>query len=245
MKQVLLFLIIMFSIQTYSQENRIMISGLVNSDSLAVEGAHIINLSSKVGTITDALGKFKLSVQLNDTILFSDIEFKNIQIIIKESNIYEKYLEIDFQVNINELDEIIIANNMAGKLGLPNADKEVMSQAERKTNYYKKGGAISKLQGLVSGDAKKMRKLQRLSEEDQRTRAYQIQILKIRDYFKDEFFINNLKVPEEDINNFIAHCIKKGVIQMYQSERYLEIVDVFIGSTESFEVLKNPDIAPQ
>lgn len=245
MKQIYFLLLIIYSFQTYSQDNRIMISGLVNSDSLAVEGAHVINLSSKVGTISDVLGKYKISVQLNDTILFSDIEFKNIQIIVNESNIYEKYLEIDFQVNINELDEIIIINNMAGKLSLPNADKKVMSQAERKTNYYKKGGAINKLQGLVSGEAKKMRKLQRLSEEDQRTRAYQIQILKIRDYFKDEFFINSLKIPEEDINNFIAHCIKKGVIQMYKTGRYLEIVDVFIGSIESFKTLKNPDIDPQ
>lgn len=245
MKQIYFLLLIIFSLQTYSQDNRIMISGLVKSDSLTVEGAHIINLSSKVGTISDALGKFEIPVQLNDTILFSDIEFKNIQIIVKESNIYEKYLGIDFQVNVNELEEIIIANNMAGSLGLPNADKEPLSQTERKANYYKKGGAISKLQGLVSGEARKMRKLQRLSEEDERTRVHQIQILKIRDYFKDEFFINSLKIPEEDINNFISHCIQKGVIQMYKTERYLEIIDVFIDSMESFKNLKNPDLAPE
>ena len=180
-----------------------------------------------------------------DTILFSDIEFKNIQVIVNEVNIYEKYLEIDFQVNINELDEIIIANNMAGLLGLPNSDRDPLSQAERKTNYYKKGGAITKLQGLLSGEAKKRRLLQRLSEEDERTRAYQIQILKIREYFKDELFINTFKIPEEEINNFISHCLQKGVIQMYKGERYLEIIDVFIASTESFKKLKNPTLDPE
>lgn len=244
MKQFILLLLFIFSFHGHSQE-RIMISGLVKSDSLTIEGAHIINLSSKVGTVSDALGLYELPVQLNDTILFSDIEFKNIQVIVTESNISEKYLEIDFQVNINELDEVIIANNMAGSLGLPNSDKEPLSQAERRTNYYKKGGAISKLQGLVSGEAKKMRKIQRLSEEDERTRAYQIQILKIRDYFKDDFFINSLKIPEEDINNFIGHCLQKGVIQMYKTERYLEIIDVFLSSIESFKTLKNPDLDPE
>ena len=245
MKQVILLLLVIFWFQGYSQESRIKISGKVRSDSLVVEGAHVINLTSKVGTVSDALGKFKIPVKLNDTILFSDIAFKNIQVIVNEVNIYEKYLEIDFQVNINELDEIIIANNMAGSLGLPNADKEPLSQAERKTNYYKKGGAISKLQGLVSGEAKKMRRLQRLAEEDERTRAYQIQILNIRGYFKDEFFINTLKIQEEDINNFISHCIQKGVIQMYKGERYLEIIDVFLDSSESFANLKNPDLNPE
>ena len=244
MKQIILLLLFIFSIHGHSQE-RIMISGLVKSDSLTIEGAHIINLSSKVGTVSDASGLYELPVQLNDTILFSDIEFKNIQVIVTESNISEKYLEIDFQVNINELDEVIIANNMAGSLGLPNSDKDPLSQAERRTNYYKKGGAISKLQGLVSGEAKKMRKIQRLSEEDERTRAYQIQILKIREYFKDDFFINSLKIPEEDINNFIGHCLQKGVIQMYKGERYLEIIDVFLGSIESFKRLQNPDLDPE
>lgn len=245
MKQVTLLLLFIFSFQGYSQESRIKISGKVRSDSLVVEGAHVINLTSKVGTVSDALGKFKIPVKLYDTILFSDIEFKNIQVIVNEANIYEKYLEIDFQVNINELDEIIIANNMAGSLGLPNSDRDPLSQAERKTNYYKKGGAITKLQGLLSGEAKKRRLLQRLSEEDEKTRAYQIQILKIRAYFKDELFINSLKIPEEDINNFISHCIQKGVIQMYKGERYLEIIDVFIASTESFKKLKNPALAPE
>jgi len=245
MKQVILLLLVIFALRGYSQESRIKISGKVRSDSLVVEGAHVINLTSKVGTVSDAIGNFNLAVKLHDTILFSNIEFKNIQVIINETNIYEKYLEIDFQININELDEIIIANNMAGSLGLPNADKKPLSQTERKTNYYKKGGAISKLQGLVSGEAKKMRRLQRMTEEDERKRAYQIQILNIREYFKDEFFINTLKIQEEEINNFISHCIQKGVIQMYKGERYLEIIDVFIGSTASFEKLKNPDLDPE
>ena len=84
-----------------------------------------------------------------------------------------------------------------------------------------------------------------MAEEDERTRAYQIQILNIRGYFKDEFFINTLKIQEEDINNFISHCIQKGVIQMYKGERYLEIIDVFIDSTESFAKLINPDLNPE
>lgn len=244
MKYIYLFMFFI-SLATFAQEERMKISGFVKSDSLGIEGAHVINLTSKVGTISSAKGKFELNVMLHDTILFSDIQYKNIQVIVTEENIYERYLEIDFQININELDEILVANNMAGKLGLPNSDKEPLTQEERKTNYYKKGGAISKLQGLVSGEAKKRRRLQRLSEEDERVRANQIKILNIRDYFKDEFFVYTLKIPEEDINNFISHCVQKGVLSLYTQERYLEIVDIFIGSIDSFEELKNPEINPE
>ena len=234
----------LIALPTFSQEERIKISGMVKSDSLVIEGVHIINLTSKVGTISKSDGTYHLNVMLNDTILFSDIQYENIQVIINESNLFEKYLEIDFQVDINELAEIFVANNMAGKLRLPNADKEPLTQAERKTNYYKKGGAISKLQGLVSGEARKRRHLQRLSEEDERYRANQIKILNIRDYFKDDFFVTTLKIPEEEINNFISHCVKKGIFSLYAQERYLEILDIFVGSTESYARLKNPEINP-
>lgn len=245
MKQISLLLILIFSSYTYSQDNRIKISGKVKSDSLVIEGAHIINLTAKVGTISGANGMFEIPVKMNDTILFSDIQYENIQVIINDANLNEKYLEVDFQVDINDLEEIIIANNMAGSLGLPNADKEPLSQLERKTNYYKRGGAISKLQGLVSGETKKFKRLQRMSEEDEKRRANQIQILKIREHFQDEVFINTLKIPENEINNFISHCVKKGVVEMYRTERYLEIIDVFINSTESFKKLKNPDVHPE
>ena len=215
------------------------------SVSVVIQGAHIINLTSKIGTISKSNGTFNLNVMLNDTILFSDIQYENIQVIVNESNLFEKYLEIDFQVDINELAEIFIANNMAGKLGLQNADKDPLTQEERKTNYYKKGGAITKLQGLVSGEARKRRQLQRLSEEDERFRANQIKILNIRDYFKDDFFVKTLKIPEEEINNFISHCVKKGILNLYSQERYLEILDIFVGSTESYARLKNPEINPE
>ena len=216
-----------------------MISGLVKSDSVVIEGAHVINLTAKIGTVSDVLGKYEIPVKLNDTVLFSDIQYENILVLINEADLFQKYVEVDFLVDINELEEVVIANNMAGSLGLPNADKKPLTQVERKRNFYRRGGVISKLQGLVSGETRKIKKMERMTEEDERKRARQIQILEIREYYKDEFFINTLKISEEDINNFISHCVSKGVIQMYNGERYLEIIDVFLNSIDTFAALKD------
>ena len=239
MKQISLLFLLILSFQAYSQESRVMISGLVKSDSVVIEGAHVINLTAKIGTVSDVLGKYEIPVKLNDTVLFSDIQYENILVRINEADLFQKYVEVDFLVDINELEEVVIANNMAGSLGLPNADKKPLTQVERKRNFYRRGGAISKLQGLVSGETRKIKKMERMTEEDERKRARQIQILEIREYYKDEFFINTLKISEEDINNFISHCVSKGVIQMYNGERYLEIIDVFLNSIDTFAALKD------
>ena len=239
MKQIFLLFLLILSFQAYSQESRVMISGLVKSDSVVIEGAHVINLTAKIGTVSDVLGKYEIPVKLNDTVLFSDIQYENILVLINEADLFQKYVEVDFLVDINELEEVVIANNMAGSLGLPNADKKPLTQVERKRNFYRRGGAISKLQGLVSGETRKIKKMERMTEEDERRRARQIQILEIREYYKDEFFITTLKVAEEDINNFISHCVSKGVIQMYNGERYLEIIDVFLNSIDTFAALKD------
>lgn len=239
MKQISLLFLLILSFQAYSQESRVMISGLVKSDSVVIEGAHVINLTAKIGTVSDVLGKYEIPVKLNDTVLFSDIQYENILVLINEADLFQKYVEVDFLVDINELEEVVIANNMAGSLGLPNADKKPLTQVERKRNFYRRGGVISKLQGLVSGETRKIKKMERMTEEDERKRARQIQILEIREYYKDEFFINTLKISEEDINNFISHCVSKGVIQMYNGERYLEIIDVFLNSIDTFAALKD------
>lgn len=237
MKQVYLLFLLFISSYLYAQEGRIKITGEIKSDSIHIEGAHIINLNSEQGTISNHLGLFKISVKENDTILFSDIQFENKLILIQKHHLENKFIKVNFQTDINELDEIIIQNSadMSQTLGLPNSDKAPLTQTDRKTNYYKKGGSISKLYGLISGESKQRKKIQRLEKEDEKSNTDRKEILKIRTHFKDDFFIYTLKIPEDNINNFIASCLKNNIIPLFKSERYLEMVDVFLAKSKTFE----------
>ena len=236
MKQIFLLFLIFASYQLYAQDRRIKISGEIKSDSIPVVNAHIINLNSEKGTVSNHLGLFELSVKENDTILFSDIQFENILIRIGAHHLENKYVKVKFQLNINELDEVILQDsNMAFSLGLPNADVIPMTESERKVNYYKKGGSISKLYGLISGEQKTRRKIQRLEAADDQNITIQRDVLRIRNHFKDDFFIYTLKIPEDSINNFIVTCVGDNIIPLFKSERYLEMINVFVSKSKTFE----------
>ncbi len=236
MKQIYLLFLFLTSLQLYAQEGRIRISGEIKSDSIPIENAHIINLNSEKGTVSDDLGLFEIAVKENDTLLFSDIQFENILVLIRAHHLENKYIKVNFQLNINELDEVIIQDsNMASSLGLPNADVIPMTETERKVNYYKKGGSISKLYGLISGEQKTRRKIQRLEEADEKNITVQRDILRIRNHFKDDFFIYTLKIPEESINNFISSCVKDKIIPLFKGDRYLEMINVFLAKSKTFE----------
>lgn len=56
-------------------EGRSQITGKIVNDSLPVSGIHILNKNTKYGVVSNENGKFKIDVGLNDTLVFSGIQF--------------------------------------------------------------------------------------------------------------------------------------------------------------------------
>jgi len=72
----------------FSQEKYALISGKIISTNNAVGNVHIVNLNSKLGTVSNDSGEFEMMVSLNDILLFSSIEYER-----KEIKITENYLK--------------------------------------------------------------------------------------------------------------------------------------------------------
>lgn len=60
----------------------------------------------------------------------------------------------------------------------------------------------------------------------------------IVDYLGESFFINKLKIPREEINDFIDHCRSKGIIHLYINNRKIEVIDILIRESKSYRNLK-------
>jgi len=235
MKQLTLILLLLFTLHLYAQKRATVISGHVKSDSLSVENIHIINKTSKKGTISNHKGEYEIAVQLNDTLLFSGIQFYLYEIKVTDSILKSKLLEIDLFQKINTLDEIIVKKpgNIfllqeytytinAVTLGLPNAGKKLPDPIDRKLSYLGSG-----LYRILSGERKKLQKLRKLMEEDEK-------IKKIRLHFHDYFFLNTIKIPKEKINIFIKFSLSKQLEQLFKKDRNLEVMEIFIKKGKKF-----------
>lgn len=97
-----------------------------------IEGIHVINKTSQKFTTTNAHGVFKIPAKLNDTIVFSSIQYKLETIIISNEIITAKSLVVNLIEKVNELDEVTVGKILSGDLSsdINNSD------LEQSVNFY-------------------------------------------------------------------------------------------------------------
>jgi len=250
---IFVFLLIFCFARIYSQDKRLLLSGEVRYDSMAVENVHIINISSNRGSLSNQLGEFHISVKENDTVIFSDIQYLIKEVIITDEVIKNKNLVIFLEPRNNELDEIVLieSKNMAKALQLPNAGKKPLNKLERNLNHYSQEslpvvilatllgqqGGIDDIYNIISGNRKKDRKLKTLIDNDKQWEIDQENIQKIKIHFQDEFFVQTIRIPNEKTDTFIRYCLPKNIVYLFNRSRYLEIIDIFIAESSSFKLL--------
>ncbi|MEN8187041.1 MAG: hypothetical protein ABFR05_07925 [Bacteroidota bacterium] len=247
MKQILLIILLLFTIQLSAQKESVIINGVVKTDSVYLENIHIINKSSNRGTVTNEKGEFRIYVKLNDSILISGVQFFNKWIQISKHHFERKLIIVDLIQKNNELGEVVI-ENMAKSLGLPNADKKPLNKLDRALTGHSQEsvpivilatllgqqGGIDDLYYIISGNRKRDRKLKELLLEDKQKEIDQEYIREIRNHFQDDFFINTLQIPRENIDSLIGYCLPKGIVFLFERKRYLEVMDVFIQNKEEY-----------
>ena len=180
-----------------------------------------MNTSAKRATITDAEGFFSISAKLNDTILFSAVQFKRKTLVVSRAMLESSSIIVPLEEFINELDEVVVRpyslsgdlsrdmNSLntekvyvASTLGLPNAYVKPITQAERKLNEATTGGGLVPLNPImnaISGRTKYLKRVFASQEKYART-------IRVREYYADSLFVKYLKIPENKIEDFMYFC---------------------------------------
>lgn len=231
------FIIILFLLATNivnGQSERRVLTGKITDGTKGILNVHIINETTHRGTISDESGEFSIYAAENDVIRFTDIQFKPKKIKVSQDH-FKNGLNVKLKVKNNELDEVVVeTKNMAEQLGLPNAGKEPLTPLERKINYIKKGGLIDKIYAMITGEKKKLKKLQKLYEEERREVDIQLDIQMIRNHFQDDFFVKTIGISKEQIDAFIRFCYNDLMMYYFNHDRYVDIIDIFVKNKPVF-----------
>ncbi len=264
-KKLLLLLALFFTLQAASQDDRRVILGKVIADSISIKNAHIFNLTSRKGTISNAYGEFRMPVKVNDTLLISDIQYIPQKIVINETHLKKVQLVITLKLNVNELNEVELKNhNLTGRLvqdgkeaplidmpldmsslnidmrvvdNFDQMDKEKAPDSRKLTDPTEQatqGNILGLLNGLglktLLKEASKIGQKKRLKKRQQK--AYDKKAMRapeaIRSELGDSFFINDLQIPPENIDNFIKYCASKGIIKLYLNNHKIEAIDILV-----------------
>lgn len=197
------------------------LEGKVTNINKGVPDVHVMNISSNRATITDAEGLFSISTKLNDTILFSAVQYKRKTLVVSRAMLESRSIIVPLEEFINELDEVVVRPfNLSGDLsrdmnslnkekvyvastlGLPNAYVKPMTQSERKLNEATTGGGlvpINPIINAISGRTKYLKKVVATQNRYARTN-------RVREYYADSLFVKYLKIPENKIEDFMYFC---------------------------------------
>ncbi len=210
----LFFLLFFFLLQLLiAQETVKKIEGVIVNENNDVSGVHILNISSDKATITNLNGHFSIPAKLNDTLVFSAVQFKKETIVVSEIIMALNVLTVELETIVMELDEVILNKSTlvtSKSLGLPNADVKVLPQSERMlydadhgefVYYYAIGLSINvnKTLNKISGRTNMLKKRVARDQKYARSQA-------IRNSYADSIFTTDLKIPALKIEEFMLFC---------------------------------------
>ncbi len=205
------------------------LEGRVYSTDGDVAATHVLNTTIQRATITDENGFFSISANLNDTIVFSAVQFKRKEIVVSADMLKSKMLSIPLEEALTELDEVVImpynlTGNMsrdverigtdeevvtASTLGLPNAYVKVPTMAERQLFEATSGRGLLPLNPILNGISGRTKMLKgRVARNNTYARTQ-----RVREMYADSLFRIDFQIPEEKISDFMYFCEIDSIFQ--------------------------------
>ncbi|HSP41219.1 MAG TPA: hypothetical protein VLN46_07280 [Gillisia sp.] len=218
MKNLYLFIILScYAISGYSQGD-IILRGKIVTGSQDETSIHIINTTQKTGTTSGPNGSFDIRVKVNDTLLFTAVQYERQEIIVSAEIYREKFLTVVLTEAVNQMGEVNISNiGLTGrlntdldqiktinkyKLGIPLSTKPLPTQQDRRI-YTATSSSLDLLLNVLSGRLKQLKKEREISQ-------LMALVRRAGDALPENFFTEYLELSENDIVNFLYFCAENS-----------------------------------
>ena len=248
----LLVVCVGFAAQAQNKEESNMVKGAVLNAATdkTMSDVNIVNLNQVIGTISDKDGNFKIRADVGDTLYFSYLGFKSIQIGVTEDwkkygDVKIKMTEVGFaleEVTLEpmkltgflEIDakNIPIYDDFRYRISGSNSGYEAGSS--QPSGFSKTLSSIFNpvdfLHSIFGNKPRQMRKLRKMKEDDEIQRL-------LEKKFDRETLAILLHVSKDDINKILRHCnYSKSFIKEAND---LQILDAISECYEHYRALNN------
>ncbi|WP_397446846.1 carboxypeptidase-like regulatory domain-containing protein [Polaribacter sp. R77954] len=253
-KNILILCLLFLSLSTFSQQDSIRTKTLKGQiihavNKQALSAAHILNLNTVQGTITNDKGFFELPTTANDTILVSYLGFSSIKVKVTNDLLKGNELEIALYEKPEQIKEIIIkSTKLIGVLeidvkqvpkdrftrihinGLPQTYEVGEPQ---KRNFASPVAALFQpvdfLYNLFGKKPKQLKKLQKLKKEDDLRKM-------LAGKFDREVMMEYLNMDRQELTELLTDCSYSEYFIKKASD--LQMIEAILGCYENYKALK-------
>lgn len=253
-KKLCLLIFILLATITYSQNNRPIFYGKVVDSIGQLPNVHVINLHTNQGTFTNDNGEFRIFAQENDSLQFSFVGYKTKKVVLKHTNFGLSENKFSLKKETEELDEVVLKkHNLTGSLaldikrvpkdrigdmmtslmdGIANIDFstpiiEKIDDIDRGKAPIVQTSPISNGATLFSGSIftskKKVIQQKKIDKIKSRDQFYATLFNEV----SKEYFTNELKIPNQNVYNFIDYCNVHKIKRLISEENILELLKHF------------------
>ena len=260
MKQLLTLTLLLFFIHFgFSQNERALVNGKITFIDTPINNVHIHNLTTNYGATSNGDGKFEILVKINDTLKISHLEYQTKKIIITDEHLKQKVLIIELKTRTNYLDTVEIKNHtLTGNL-VKDAQNNTNDTITRKHDLIEEMMRLAKMPsyknirntekppmnnvdptGSSGGGASigiQIKDKENILRRE--LRAKKSIPDKIIQTLGKDFFISELKIPEEKFYHFITYCESRNVIELYKKNKIMMLIDVLTEESIKYIKIKN------
>ncbi|PCJ92728.1 MAG: hypothetical protein COA50_15615 [Flavobacteriaceae bacterium] len=240
MKNTLLVLIGLFSFfYAHSQDDgRAFLRGKVLYRNSNVSNENVINTTSDSATITNGNGEFMIRVKEGDELVFMALNYQLERIEITEEIIKNNRLVVEVNEKVTELDEVVITpENQKKFLEMQNERfKQFEYEIDRTTEVVNIAESQSQ-RGMQDGINfvnifKALVKSKNKNQEDK----VELKISEVlRQVYDDAFFVSDLKLPQDKIEEFLYYCDTKMPEQsLLKKQNEFELIDFLVSHSKEY-----------
>ncbi|MCD8415497.1 carboxypeptidase-like regulatory domain-containing protein [Tenacibaculum dicentrarchi] len=251
MQKTYLFLtvLICISFSGYSQQLKGQVIDAKTKKPLST--AHILNLNSVVGTITNEKGLFEVTSKANDTVLVSFIGFSSIKLKVTNDLLKGNEVVISLQEKPEEIKEVVIKSTaLIGVLeidvkqvpkdkftrihinGLPQT-YEIGKPQKITSPISKLLNPVDLIYNLFGRKPKQLKKLQKLKKKDDLRKM-------LAGKFDREVMMEYLEMDKQELNKLLTDCDYSAYFIKKASD--LQIIEAVLNCYENYKVRKKGKI---
>ncbi len=178
-----------------------LIRGKVVADNQMSDRVNIVNTTQGKSTITDEGGYFSITAAVGDALVFSAVNLETKRKVIETIDLGEAIMVVKMSASITPLREVKINDNAgvtAEKLRIIPKGQKKYTPAERRLNEATTGGGLVPLNPILNAISGRTAMLKKEVEIEKKERLLQ----KLDGWFEEKYYIQNLKLPKENIRGF-------------------------------------------
>lgn len=230
-KDIYILLLSIFGIFQLAAQEKSLQGKITNT--IDVDGIHVLNASSRFNTITDENGHFTIKVKARDTLLFSSIKYMPEKVAVTDSIFEKGVITVQLSELVNELDEVFLTPNLSGNIaadlkkiktekpinfddvGIPGFKGE--PEEKIVPMYFAVTPLSINLEALykhISGYYKNLKTRRKWEYENNA-------VAKIINYYTLPFFTTTYGIPENRVYDFLLFCAETTQIESdFKKEQY-------------------------